>query len=286
MSGKESEAEGRRPVLLIAVGRQRCGKTVFLNTAVQFVRAHGGDMVMWNADTLNRTHSLSLFHSDVLEPGSDDPEDVKAWLEERFIDLVENRYDALLDVGGGDTPLARLVDELPIVSELESRGVRVVLAHLLGPERADLDYLERFLSESRLAPEATIVVLNKGLVLSGRSDGVAFAEVKRHPAFLEAIQSGAIVATLPRLPCMAAVTDRGLTFAEAMSGSVKPGQAPLSFFDQSRVKSWWNKELTEFFVERIPRLWLPDMPGLRSGAEQTTSAPSRRKRPQPEPAEA
>ncbi|MGB5083359.1 MAG: zeta toxin family protein [Methylocystis silviterrae] len=275
MSAIGNSRNDRRPVLLIAVGRQRCGKTVFLNTTVQFVRAHGGNVVMWNADTMNRTHSLSLFHSDVLEPGSADQEDVKAWLEERFIDMVEKQYDALLDVGGGDTPLARLVDEVPIVSELEERGVRVVLVHLIGPERADLDYLERFLTESRLAPEATILVLNKGLVLSGRSDGVAFAEVRRHPAFLEAVGGGAVVATLPRLPCMSQVTDRGLTFLEAMTGIVKPGQAPMSFFDQSRVKNWWSRELPGFFLERIPSLWLPDMPALRAEVGEAKEARSR-----------
>ena len=55
---------------------------------------HGGEVVVWNADKLNRTYSLSMFHPDALEPPSADPEDVKAWLEGRFTHLVEHRYDA------------------------------------------------------------------------------------------------------------------------------------------------------------------------------------------------
>lgn len=45
-----SPAEDRRPVLIIVVGRQRVGKTTLLNTTVQFIRTHGGEVVVWNAD--------------------------------------------------------------------------------------------------------------------------------------------------------------------------------------------------------------------------------------------
>jgi hypothetical protein len=249
-------APDRRPVLIIAVGRQRVGKTSFLNTTVQFLRAHGAEFVVWNADRLNRTYSLSLFHQDVLEPPSSDPEDVKAWLEERFADLVRRNYDAVLDIGGGATPLASLVAEVPIVASLARRGVRLVLVHVLGPELADLDYLESFLAENLLAPEATVIVLNAGLVLTGRSAAFAFAAVKQHPALGDAIKKGAEVVLMPRLACMSQVTDRGLTFEEAMNAVQKPGHPPLSFLDQERVAIWWERELPAFYG-LIPPLWLP-----------------------------
>lgn len=263
MSETLNPAEDRRPVLLIVVGRQRVGKTTLLNTVVQFVRSHGGDVVVWNTDMLNRSYSLSMFHADVLEPPSADTEDVKAWLEERFMHLAEHRYDAVLDVGGGDTPLARLVEEVPIVRTLERRGVRVVLVHVVGPEMSDLDYLARFLTDSLLAPEATLVVLNNGLVLTGRSAGSAFAKVSAHPALVDAAGNGALVVLMPKLSCMSQVTDRGLTFAEAMDGAERPDHPPLSFFDQERVAVWWEKELPSFFA-KIPPLWLPAMPGFAS----------------------
>lgn len=263
-----SPAEGRRPVLVMVVGRQRVGKTTFLNTVVQFLRAHGGEVTVWNADMLNRTYSLSMFSDGVLEPPSADAEDVKAWLEERFGDLIQRRYDAVLDIGGGDTPLARLVEEVPIVRTLERRGIRVVLVHVLGPELADLDYLERFMSERLLAPEATLVVLNDGLVLSGRSAGFAFANVRQHPALIEAAQSRAKTVLMPRLACMSHVTDRKLSFADAMDSGGAPGPDPLSFFDQERVAQWWGRDLPLFFAA-IPPLWLPAMPGFRPDAPPT-----------------
>lgn len=259
MSQVISPAEDRQSVVIVVVGRQRVGKTSFLNATVQFLRAHGGEVVVWNADKLNRTYSLSMFSSDVLEPTGADAEDVKAWLEDRFTHLVEHRYDAVLDIGGGDTPLARLVEEVPIVRTLERRGIRMLLVHVLGPEMADLDYLERFMSENLLTPEATLIVLNNGLVLSGRSAHFAFAAVKEHPALLEAIEHGAKLVLMPRLSCMSQVTDRHLTFVDAMNGVTKPGTPSLSFFDQERVAVWWEREMPQFFAS-IPALWLPAMP--------------------------
>jgi hypothetical protein len=258
-----SREEVRRPVLMIAVGRQRVGKTVFLNTGIQFFRKNGAKVEIWNADTLNASHSLSLFYDDVREPGSARPEEVKTWIEGRLMDMVEKRYDAILDAGGGETALSRLVDELPVVSTLEDEGIRVVLSHLLGPETADLDYLASFLKGSRFAPEATLLVLNEGLILSGRSPEAAFAEIKKHPAFLNAVKNGAVPVRFPRLPCMADVTDRGLTFDDAMNGVAKNGKPPLSLFNKPRVRRWWTEDVPKFFIEEVPLSWLPEMLGLR-----------------------
>lgn len=261
MSPTTIEADEPRKILLIAAGRQRVGKTTFLNTTAQFLRAHGAEFILWNADKMNRTYSLSNFHPDVLEPSSADAEDGKAWLEGRFTDMVVNKYNALLDIGGGETPLNRLVEEVAIVRTLERRGHRILLAHVVGPEMADLDYLERFLAGGLFAPQATLIVLNQGLVLNGRSASFAFGAVRQHPALMEAMKKGAKMVMMPSLACMSQVTDRGLTFADAMNGVSKPGTQPLSFFDQERVATWWENELPPFYG-MIPRLWLPAMPGF------------------------
>ena len=258
MERKYSSAE-RLPILMIVVGRQRVGKTSFLNTTAQFLRAHGAEFQIWDADKLNTTYNMSIFHGDARQPKSLDPEDIKAWLEERFIELVTERFDAMLDIGGGDTPLARLVQDVPVVATLEGEGVRVVLVHVIGPELADLDYLERFAEDELLAPEATLIVMNSGLVLSGRSNEVAFSQILDQPAIARAVRKGARIVTMPRLNCMSQVTDRGMMFEDAMNGLAKPGGKPLSLFDKVRVRQWWEDELPGLFFERIPPLWLPEM---------------------------
>ena len=247
---------GRRPVLFIAIGRQRVGKTTVLNTMIQYLRRHGAHFKVWNGDRHNQTYNLSVFHSDVVEPPSTDFQEVRVWLEERIAEMAVGGYDVFLDIGGGETPLSRLIEELPIVQLLEQQGVRVVVAHVVGPERADLDYLAHFAGHQLLAPEATLIILNAGLVMSGRSANSAFTAIREHPVVQEAVLEGAKLAMLPLLSCMALVTDRGLSFADAAAGVATMGQAPLSFFDQARVGIWWERELPTFFAA-IPPLWLP-----------------------------
>jgi hypothetical protein len=246
----------RRPVLFIGVGRQRVGKTTFLNTVIQAMREQGAEFVIWNADLLNVTYNLPLFYDDVLEPPSAQFEDVKSWLEERIQDQLEGQYNAFLDVGGGDTPLSRLVREIPIVQTLEKQGIRVVLAHVIGPEQADVDYLRHFTAQELFAPEATLIVLNAGLVMSGRSASNAFAAIKSNPIVTDALTHGAKLVMMPPLSCMSQVTDRGLTFADAAEGVIKCGHPRLSFFDQERVAIWWTKAVPAF-IDAIPPLWLP-----------------------------
>jgi hypothetical protein len=270
----------RRPVLLIVVGRQRVGKTTFLNTTAQFLHEHGASFEIWDADKLNSTYNMAMFHSAALQPSSSDREDVKEWLEQRCADLCETKNNAMLDVGGGDTPLARLVEDVPIVSELENEGIRVVLVHVIGPELADLDYLERFQEESLFAPEATLIVLNSGLILSGRSTEVAFAQIAMHPTVTTAMSKGAVMVAMPRLACMSQVTDRGLTFVDAMNGVSKNGQRPLALFDKARVRKWWNQEIPVFYKEGIPEHWLPEMNTLsRVPVEEITKELKKRGRP-------
>jgi hypothetical protein len=60
----------------------------------------------------------------------------------------------------------------------------------------------------------------------------------------------------PHLACMAQVTDRGLTFREAMEGEVKGAEPPLSLFDRARVNRWWSRDIPAFFGT-FPRDWLP-----------------------------
>ncbi|WP_158744960.1 hypothetical protein [Acidisphaera sp. L21] len=254
---KTSKAQSeRRPILFIGIGRQRVGKTTFLNTVIQAVREQGANLVIWNADLLNVTYNLPLFHDDVLEPPSADFDDVKSWLEERIQDQIDGQYNAFLDVGGGDTPLSRLVREIPIVQTLERQGIRVVLAHVIGPEQADVDYLRHFTAQELFAPEATMIVLNAGLVMSGRSASNAFASIKSHPIVTDALAHGAKLVMMPPLSCMSQVTDRGLTFSDAAEGVVKGEHARLSFFDQERVSIWWTKAVPAF-IDSIPPLWLP-----------------------------
>jgi hypothetical protein len=246
----------RLPILWIAMGRQRVGKTALLNTAVQYFRANGSPIRVWNADQQNRSHTLSVFFPDAEEVPNSGIEDGKSWIEGRIEDLIKHRYDAVLDVGGGATGFARLIQEVPLLEAIEGSAVRVVGLFCIGPETADLDYLEQFAEVDMFMPAASVIVLNAGLVISGKSAVGAFNSILEHPAITSALKKGAQVAMMPALTCMSEVTDRGLTFTAAMNAEAKAGGQPLSLFNRARVNRWWSRDVPAFF-DSLPRDWLP-----------------------------
>jgi hypothetical protein len=252
-----ANAATRQPVLIVAVGRQRVGKTTLLNVLIETYRALGAQIEVWNGDLHNRTHTLSLFHKDALQPPTGTSiEEQKGWIEERVREQVKHRRDAVLDVGGGLTALNTLIEEIRLVEMLERRGVRVVLMYVLGNERADLDYLERFAENRLFMPKATLLVFNAGLLTNGRSANTAFNALMQHDIVLKAIETGAEMVQLPALSCMAAVTDRGLSFADFAAGKQADGHPETSFFDQERVWLWLNRDVPKFFLEAPPE-WMP-----------------------------
>lgn len=265
-STKTAKADETQPILLIAVGRQRVGKTVVLNSLAQYYQERGADLRIWNADLLNQTHAISKFHPGALVAPPGNFEDTKAWIEERIHDQIENRYDAILDVGGGETALNRLAQEVQLVETLEMHGIRPVAMHVIGPDAADTDYLNTFLQSELFAPEATILVLNEGLVTSGRSANIAFREVQQHPVVVDALKKGADLVVLPALGCMEQVTARGLTFSAAASALQAEGHPKTSIFDQARIGRWWTVEMPRFF-DRLRPEWMPRVPAAIEPAE-------------------
>ena len=247
----------RQPVLIVAVGRQRVGKTTLLNVLVEKYRSLGAKIDIWNADLHNRTHTLSLFYPDALQPDlGTSVEDQQAWIEDRVREQVKHRRDVVLDVGGGVTALNSLIEEVKLVETLERYGVRAVLLYVMGNERADLDYLEKISEGGIFMPKATLIVFNAGLLTGGRSPNTAFNSLMQHKIILQAIEGGAEVVRMPALSCMAAVTDRGLSFTDFAAGRQIDGHPESSFFDHERVWLWLNRDMPKFFLD-APVEWMP-----------------------------
>ena len=256
MPNTNAVSEQRLPILMVVVGRQRVGKTTVVNTIIQRVREAGGQMQIWNADNNNTSYNLGMFYDDVLSPSSTIPGDIRTWMEERLADQILHRFDAMLDVGGGDTPFTKLIQEIPFIDELEAEGIRVVVVHVVGPEQADVDYLQAFAKADILQSKATLIFFNTGLVMGDSTIKSAFAPIENHPAIVEAIHAGAQVVIFPRLGCMSEVTNRALTFREATTALEKGGHSSMARFDRTRVRMWFDKAVPEA-LEDVPPLWLP-----------------------------
>src|SRR5271154_1516398 len=102
------DQSGRKPVLMFVVGRQRVGKTVFLNVLAQYLRERGAESEIWDADIANASNNLSALHRGAKSPPSRDPEASKAWLESQIDHVMRTRCDVMVDVGGGETALTRV----------------------------------------------------------------------------------------------------------------------------------------------------------------------------------
>jgi len=257
-SGSDALSE-RTPVAMMLDGRGRVGKTVVAESLIQFCEERGATLRVWNGDLKNETHSLSTYHPDASRPPTDDAEEKRVWLEERLGEQARERFDTVLDMAGGDPTIRRLASDAQLVATMERQGLRPVAVHVLGPERADLDYLKQSMEGELFMPEATLIVCNGGLVQTGRSAKIVFEKVTKHEVVLAALDKGARIIWFPPLLCMSQVTDRGLTFRQVIKGEVKPGQDPLSFFDQARVSIFWE-QLFPAALESVPSQWLPSMP--------------------------
>ena len=256
------EAAERTPVTAFVCGRGRVGKTVVANAIVQFARERRAKLEVWNSDRQNETHSLSLFHPDASRPATDDPEEKRLWFEGNLHRQVRDRFDAVLDMAGGDPMVRYLGRDIQLVKTMERRGIRSVAWHVLGPDAADLDFLKMSMEGGLFAPVATLLVINTGLVGGGRAVENAFADVCAHDVVGEAVERGAKLVWFPKLLCMSTVTDQGLTFADAMRGVTKPGHEPMSFTDEARVEIFWRDHVPAFFAD-IPLEWLPAMEPVR-----------------------
>ena len=162
----------------------------------------------------------------------------------------------MLDVGGGDTPFTKLIQEIPFIDELEADGIRVVVVHVVGPEQADVDYLQAFAKSDVLQSKATLIFFNGGLVMGDSTVEGAFETIRAHAAIKQAVRKGATIVIFPRLGCMSEVTDRSLTFREATTAIEKGGHSSMARFDRTRVRMWFDKAVPAA-MSRIPPLWLP-----------------------------
>jgi hypothetical protein len=260
----QSEAAGlpaerpvdRKPVLIGAYGRGNTGKTALLTALTQYCREQGASMQLWNLDQHQRSVSLETMFVDTRAPDDDNENERGRWLEERLSEQADERFDAVLDVGGGDTQIRNLAREIDLVGTLDERGIRLVAFHMVGPDPGDLDFLKMVVEDDLFVPAASVVVVNAGRLPSGRSARQLVEKVKADQSVLRVLKSGGRLQMMPRLACMTGVLERGISFREAMEGTVKRGQDSLSFFDQARVAKWWTEEMTAFF-EAVPADWMP-----------------------------
>jgi hypothetical protein len=234
------------------LGRGARGKTWFLRWAAERAQDQGRSVVIADADRTNAT--LGAYFANVLTPPSADDADMRDWSIALCERQIAERFTLLLDLGGGDLILKQLTREIDLVRFLEAHDVQPVAIYLIGPDRDDLAFLRDLEEGGLFAPRATILVLNEGLVPSGRSVQTAFQPILEHPIFVAAVARGAKAIWMPRLAPAHEVNDRRLTFAAAEASRVKDGQSVIGPWNRQLIAKWRHDMETNFAEVAA---WLP-----------------------------
>jgi hypothetical protein len=229
-----------RPKLVMTIGTGGTGKTTLLRWICEkaFERDHGTELMLATVDPVNR--ELAQYFADTVSPQT---ADAAAWLERLLAKIVETRWNAAIDFGGGDTSLPKQVAEIPdLLAVLEEATVAPVAIYVLSPRVDDLTPLSEMQAAGFL-PKATALVLNEGRVDTSREPGREFALLRRHPVYRAAIDHGAIEVWMPRLYAAQQIEARRITYRQAADGA---GTPPLGVFDRSRVHRWLAAMNTAF----------------------------------------
>jgi len=235
-----------KPKVWLTIGRGKTGKTMLIRFAVEETMSEGRQVLLADVDRTNAT--LASYFEGVQRPPEGDESTVATWLEKLLTFTMQQKVSAYIDLGGGDTTLRRLVAEVhDLVSMLETAGVAVVAAYLLGPQTDDLSPLAT-LERAGFQPAATALVLNEGLIEAALPREEAFARVLRHSAFRDAVGRGAVALWMPRLLPVAEIEARRVLFGNAATGVMREGrrQTPLGPFDQGRTRVWLDTMRAEF----------------------------------------
>ena len=239
--------------IIFWIGRGKTGKTTGIRWSAEAAILAGTTLLMADLDPTNDTFSQYVGNV-ARPPDASDPALSLKWLDKLLQHALQHGASLLVDLGGGDTTLRRLVAQLPdLVEMFEAQGFAIVLFYTVGPQEEDLSPLAT-MQGLGFKPTATTIVLNEAMAEVGDPPLNAFARILRHSAFLAAVKRGAVPIWMPRLLPAQQVEIRRLQFRDAASGEIGQGKTPLGPFDRSRVLNWLQAMDTNFAGIKT---WLP-----------------------------
>ena len=232
-----------KPKVLFVIGSGGTGKTAEVRWLGWRMAEAGRETLLAALDPQNR--SLATWFEGVEMPPTSDGAQTTRWLRELLGHLMQHKVGGVLDFGGGDTALAKLIDQAPtIATTMEEAGVAPVALYMAGPRQDDLAVLEG-LETAGFQPKATAIMLNEGRVDSTMARDEAFARVLRHSAFRAAVARGAVPLWMPRLEpeVMLEIEGKRLTFGQARDGVVPEGKTfmPIGGLERAMVRRWLER---------------------------------------------
>ncbi len=227
------------------LGAGNAGKGVEGRWLTGRMQEQGRQAILAALDPGNR--SLATWFEGVEQPPTSDGTQTARWLRELLTFLMTDRPNAaVLDFGGGDTSLSKLVDAAPgIATTMEVAGLAPIACYCLTPRPDDLAALDS-LEAAGFQPRATLLLFNEGRADSSMTRDEAFARVLRHSSVRSALARGAIPLWMPRLEpeVMQEVEAKRLQFTQARDGQVPASAsfAPIGGFERAMIRRWMERQ--------------------------------------------
>jgi len=238
-----------QPKIVLAAGRGKTGKTLFLRWSVEMAQLGGRNVLLADIDPTNAT--FSTYFKGVARPDTFNQAAVRDWLQEFMEFAIAGKHTAIIDLGGGDTILRTIAGEMPgFDAMIEEAGLAMVMFYLVGPHPEDLTPAAT-LGALGFKPRARAIVLNEGVAPVGQDREHAFARVIAANVYRDETAAGALALWMPRLHAAEAVEARTASFVAARDGQTEP---PLGVFNRSRV-GHWLKAMDEQFAG--VKSWMP-----------------------------
>lgn len=242
--------EAARPcVLAVGLGRGGGGKSSGLAELVWRAQAQGRKVVVADGDARSRT--LSGLFPDAVHPASEELPDVSAFLSGLLNRVVKEHTSAVLDLGGGDRSLIEYGRDLNLVAFCKRRGVEPLALYFLGPDPEDLAHVVSIWRGGFFRPERAVLVLNEGVVRSGKTVAGAFERTLASPDFTRMVEEGARPLLMHRLAVFDQVKASGVGLYGAAAGDA--GLDPVEEF----MCADWAEGLEARRAELGIREWLP-----------------------------
>ena len=163
--GRGADLSGKKKIIFWT-GRGKTGKTTGIRWAAETAVANKRSLLMADMDPTNDTFSKYVANVS-RPPEASDPAIALKWLDKLLQHALQQRTSLLVDLGGGDTTLRRLVTQLPdLVAMFEAQGFAVVVLYAVGPQEEDLSPLAT-LEGLGFRPTATAIVLNEAMIEVG-----------------------------------------------------------------------------------------------------------------------
>lgn len=243
-----------KPKVILLAGRGKTGKTTAIRWMSERALTAGRPLLMGDVDPGNI--GFGTYFKGVHEPPDrDNPEIAFRWLEEFIAHAIEHWQTAVIDLGGGDTTLRRLADELPdLAKHADANGVAIVVLYFIGPQIDDLSPIAS-MAQREFRPHATAIIMNEASVQVGMTREQAFAPVSQYPLLRDVFERGAVPVWMPKLLPWEAIELKRAHFIPARDGATaKDGRPILGPFDRSRVRAWLDAMETQWSGIQT---WLP-----------------------------